>query len=166
MDVKLVMFKRNGQRKDFPIQGKTTTIGRGEDCALRVPLLNISREHCQLIKGDDELRVKDLASSNGTYVNNRRITESVLKAGDRLAIGPVVLTVQVDGVPEEITPVKSPAEIAAAAATGPLASEDEEEIVELEADMVESGEGEQSDPISALEAMAAESDQDEEQEDK
>lgn len=160
MDVKLVMFKRDGQRKDFPISGKRVTIGRGEDCALRVPLLSVSRTHCELIKGQDELRVKDLASSNGTYVNNRRINEAVLKPGDRLSIGPVILTVQIDGVPEQITPVKTPTEVAAQI-SAPAAPGAEEEVVELEADTAEVVGADDSDPISALEALASESDEEE-----
>lgn len=152
MKVNLVMFKRDGQRKDFPISGRKVTIGRGEECGLRVPLLSVSRTHCELTKGQDELRVKDLASSNGTYVNNRRINDAVLQPGDRLAIGPVILTVQIDDVPEQITPVKTPAELAA----GIGAPGDPGEVVELEADIAEVVGIEDSDPISALEALAAE----------
>lgn len=158
MKVKLVMFKRDGQRKDFPIPGRKVTIGRGEDCGLRIPLLSVSRTHCELTKGQDELRVKDLASSNGTYVNNRRINDAVLQPGDRLAIGPVILTVQIDGVPEQITPVKTPTELAAGIGA-PGAVGDPDEVVELEADIAEVVGIEDSDPISALEALAAESEE-------
>lgn len=158
MKVKLVMFKRDGQRKDFPISGRKVTIGRGEECGLRVPLLSVSRTHCELTKGQDELRVKDLASSNGTYVNNRRINDAVLKPGDRLAIGPVILTVQINDVPEQITPVKTPTELAAGI-SAPGAGGDPGEVVELEADIAEVVGIEDSDPISALEALASESDE-------
>ena len=108
MEIKLVMFKSDGQRKDFPVSGPTTTLGRGEDCDLQVPLLSVSRRHCELGLTDQGIKAKDLGSSNGTYVNNKRISgEVVLKAGDRLAVGPVVFTVQIDGWPEEIRPVKT-----------------------------------------------------------
>ena len=155
MKVKLVMFRRDGQRKDFPISGRKVVIGRGEECGLRVPLLSVSRTHCELTKGQDELRVKDLASSNGTYVNNRRINDAVLQPGDRVAIGPVILTVQIDGVPEQITPVKTPTELAA----GIGEPGDSGEVVDLEADIAEAVGIEDSDPISALEALAAESEE-------
>lgn len=151
MDVKLVMFKRDGQRKDFMVGHDKTLIGRGEDCALRVPLLSVSRRHCELVKAEADLTVRDLASSNGTYVNNQRVNEKQLKPGDRLSIGPVIFTVQIDGAPEQIKPVKSKAKAAAAAVTP---GQQGEEIVDLEADIeVE----EQADPIAALEALAAES---------
>ena len=156
MDVKLVMFKKDGQRKDFAITNKTTIVGRSEECNLRIPLLSISRQHCELVKTDDELQVRDLASSNGTYVNNHRVNEKVLKAGDRVAIGPMIFTVQIDGQPEEVAPVKT----RATKAPPPLpTSEEEEEIIDLEA----GGSDEEFDPISALEALAT--DTEEEQKD-
>jgi len=167
MDVKLVMFKPDGQRKEFEVRRDTSSIGRAEDCTFRVPLLNVSRKHCELILGEDELRVRDLASSNGTYVNNRRINETALKAGDRLMVGPVVFTLQVDGEPAEITPIRTkvqqvPEPASASEASGELdlsglPGGDDEEIVELEpdevADLSAAGAGE-SDPIAALEALA------------
>jgi len=151
MDVKLVMFKQDGERKDFPVRQGKTVLGRGTDCGLRVPLLDVSRQHCELVVGDDEIRVRDLASSNGTYVNSKRVSEAAVKAGDRLTLGPIIFTVQVDGKPEAIARQAAPA-------GKPAAGEDE--IVELEADFGESGEvvdlagAEESDPISALEALA------------
>lgn len=154
MDVKLVMFKRDGQRKDFMIQHDKTLIGRGEDCALQIPLLGVSRRHCELMKGDQELTVRDLASSNGTYVNNQRVNEKELKAGDRLSVGPVIFTVQIDGEPSQIRPVKGKARKAAEAVP---AEAQAEEVVDLEADVEADAEAEEeADPIAALEALAAE----------
>ncbi len=162
MNVKLVMFKSNGQRRDFPINIPKTVIGRGEDCDLRVPLLNVSRRQCELHLAGQQLKIKDLGSSNGTYINNKRVNELVLKAGDRLVVGPVVFTVQIDGVPEEIAPVKTRGQQMA-----------EDDVVTLEADVIAnpgaSGSSEaialeepsgkddsDFDPISALEALATE----------
>ena len=105
MDVKLAMFLPDGKRKDLSIRNRSTLIGRGDKCDLRIPLLSVSRRHCELAIGDDGLHVKDLGSSNGTFVNNQRVTESPLSAGDRLAVGPIIFTVQIDGAPEEIGPV-------------------------------------------------------------
>ena len=107
MEAKLVMFKPDGKRKDFSLEKSVTVIGRGEECDFQVPLLDVSRRHCELTVDGDRIKVKDLASSNGTYVNNKRVNEAELRAGDRLAIGPVIFTLQVDGVPGEIEPVKT-----------------------------------------------------------
>jgi len=165
MDVKLVMFKPNGTRKDFPLSKDLLTIGRGENCDLQIPLEAVSRRHCEIGLAGDEVKVKDLTSSNGTYVNNKRVNECALAAGDRLVVGPIVFTVQIDGVPEQIEPVKTAAEREAEGAV-------DDEIVELEADVAAQIEGtgddgfpagqespEDIDPIAALEALAAESQQ-------
>jgi pSer/pThr/pTyr-binding forkhead associated (FHA) protein len=170
MDLKLVMFKPNGTRKDIPVTKPLVVIGRGEDCDLQIPLENVSRRHCEIALSEEEVKVKDRASSNGTYVNNKRVNECALRAGDRLVIGPIVFTVQINGAPEEIAPTKTRAE---------KASEEKaaDEIVELEADTAE-GELEDDifaaavaepseedvDPIAALEALAAEGQPQEEEE--
>lgn len=176
MDAKLVMFKSNGQRKDFSLARATTVIGRAEDCGLRIPLPNVSRRHCEIAVSGDTIKVKDLGSANGTYVNNERVDEAELSAGDRVLIGSVVFTLQVDGLPEQIPSVKAPPPTVAAAEGVPA-----EEVVELEPDVselpAEAGEpaedivaalevdsgAEEEDPISALEALAAESQKNEEE---
>lgn len=108
MQVVLVMFKANGQRKDFKLKKPDTIIGRGNESDLRIPLAVVSRKHCELAIVGDSLTVEDLGSSNGTLVNNRRIKESVaLKPGDTITVGPVVFTVTIDGQPETVKPVRT-----------------------------------------------------------
>ena len=75
MDVRLVMFKENGERKDFPLGEGVTLIGRQDECDLRIPLSEISRKHAQLIIHEGAVTLRDMGSANGTYVNNRKITE-------------------------------------------------------------------------------------------
>jgi pSer/pThr/pTyr-binding forkhead associated (FHA) protein len=83
-----------------------TIIGRREDCDLRIPLGDVSRKHCRVIKEADSVRVEDLGSSNGTYVNGQRVQEAILQPGDTVKVGPVRFVLQVDGVPadDELTP--------------------------------------------------------------
>lgn len=107
MNAVLVMFRPDGQRRDFPITKSSTLIGRGEECGMRVPLSQVSRKHCELIQNNGTLKLKDLGSSNGTYVNGKRVLEKKLKAGDRVQVGSVVFTVQIDGAPSQIEPLLS-----------------------------------------------------------
>jgi pSer/pThr/pTyr-binding forkhead associated (FHA) protein len=107
MNVNLVMFKADGTRRDFPLRKSKVVLGRINSCDLRIPLSSVSRQHCQIEARDDRITVRDLGSSNGTFLNNDRIQESALTAGDELVIGPVVFTVVVDGKPAEIEPVRS-----------------------------------------------------------
>src|SRR5690606_6886301 len=67
----------------------------------RIPLGDVSRKHCRLVKDNGELRVEDLGSSNGTFHNGQRVQEAVLEPGDALQIGPVTFVVQVEGVPSD-----------------------------------------------------------------
>jgi pSer/pThr/pTyr-binding forkhead associated (FHA) protein len=107
MQVVLVMFRPEGDRRSFSITRETTVVGRREDCDFRIPLGEISRKHCRLIKDGDALRIEDLGSSNGTYHNGTRVQEATLSPGDTLQIGSVVFVVQIDGVPadDELQPV-------------------------------------------------------------
>ncbi len=103
MDIVLVMFK-DDERREFPISGEKTILGRRQDCQLRIPTKDVSRQHCALLVENQTLIAKDLGSSNGTFVNGKRIAESELKAGDRLRVGPVTFVVQVNGKPARIKP--------------------------------------------------------------
>ena len=111
MQVVLVMFRADGERKSFSITRDVTVMGRREDCDFRIPLGDISRKHCRLIKEENSLKVEDLGSSNGTYVNGKRIHESEVGPGDTVQIGPVVFVAQIEGEPadEELHPY-NPAE--------------------------------------------------------
>jgi len=117
MQVVLVMFRPDGQRRSFSVVRDMTVIGRREDCDLRIPLGDVSRKHCRLIKDGEALRVEDLGSSNGTFRNGTRVQQSELEPGDTLQVGPVVFVLQVDGVPadEDLSPVTAGAAAGAAA---------------------------------------------------
>ncbi len=146
MKVVLVMFK-DEERREFALTDKATVVGRRPDCTLRIPTGDVSRQHCEIAIGDDEVIVRDLGSSNGTYVNGKRVAESKLSAGDRLEVGPVVFVVQIDGKPREIKPADLvPAQEAAGKA-------EEEEILDLD-------ELELDDEVGSLEML---SDEDEEE---
>src|SRR4051794_21501753 len=111
MQVVLAMFKSDGDRRSFSLHKDLTVIGRREDCDLRIPLGEISRKHCRLIKDGEALRVEDLGSSNGTYHNGQRVQEAAIQPGDTLQVGSIAFVVQIDGVPgdEELQPVRAPA---------------------------------------------------------
>jgi len=101
MQVVLVMFRSEGGRRSFSITRDVSVVGRREDCDFRIPLGEISRKHCRLIRDGEALRIEDLGSSNGTFVNGQRVQESVLQPGDTLQVGPVTFVVQVNGEPPE-----------------------------------------------------------------
>lgn len=73
--------------------GTVKTIGRspGAEFILEAPL--VSRLHCQLTSTANSLHVKDLGSTNGTFLNGKRVTSSPMREGDRLTVGRVEFTV-------------------------------------------------------------------------
>jgi pSer/pThr/pTyr-binding forkhead associated (FHA) protein len=73
--------------------GAVKTIGRMAPADFILDEALISRVHCRLTATNDELAVEDLESTNGTFVNGRRIDRSLLVAGDRLRLGRVELEV-------------------------------------------------------------------------
>jgi pSer/pThr/pTyr-binding forkhead associated (FHA) protein len=153
MQVVLVMFRGEGERRSFSLPRDLTVMGRREDCDLRIPLGEVSRKHCRLIADGETLKIEDLGSSNGTFLNGQRIQETQVNPGDVIQIGPVLFVVQIDGVPadEDIqaptmaaAPAPDPEDTnmavaaAAAAATGistrDSGEEEEEEIPDVPAD--------------------------------
>jgi len=74
--------------------GSTKTIGRATrvDFVVDAPL--VSRVHCRLeASRSGQLEVQDLRSTNGTFVNDRRVQHALLAPGDRLRVGRVELTI-------------------------------------------------------------------------
>ncbi len=101
MQVVLVMFRGEGERRSFSITRDVTLVGRREDCDFRIPLGEISRKHCRLIKDGETLKVEDLGSSNGTFHNGVRVQHAELAPGDTVQVGSVAFVVQIDGLPAE-----------------------------------------------------------------
>ena len=99
MDVNLVLFKKDGSTRAFPLSGSVTVVGRRQDCDLCIPLMIVSRRHCELNLDQEQIKLRDLGSRNGTFLNNRQVEETQVNAGDRIRIGPVIFAVQVDGEP-------------------------------------------------------------------
>lgn len=119
MQVVLVMFRGDGaaERRSFSLARDVTVVGRREDCDFRIPLGEISRKHCRLIKNGSTLRVEDLGSSNGTFHNGKRIQNAEINPGDTLQMGSVAFVVQIDGAPldDDMQPVTAGSRDTAAA---------------------------------------------------
>jgi len=141
MDVKLVLFKKDGSRKIFPLPSSVTVVGRRHDCDLRIPLLPVSKRHCELSLNKDTLKVRDLGSRNGTYINGKQIGDEVtIGAGDYLTIGPLTFLLQIDGQPKEIVPptqtgqLKKPEKPAQQKKTPVKPAAEEDSFVDLDID--------------------------------
>jgi pSer/pThr/pTyr-binding forkhead associated (FHA) protein len=75
-------------------EGTVKTVGRAAHSDFILDAALVSRVHCRLMATMlGELHVEDLDSTNGTFVNDRRVDKAVLTTGDRLRIGRVELAV-------------------------------------------------------------------------
>lgn len=133
MDVKLIRFSSDGRRAEFPVTD-SIVIGRADDCGLRVLSKSVSRYHCEIsLEEDNRIHLKDLGSSNGTFLNSRKIREAWMKAGDKLTLGPFTLILQVNGWPRAIVASSIGATIAKDDTSGPVGGKYSDTISGIEA---------------------------------
>jgi len=101
MRVLLIRSGRNKGKK-LLLPNEEVTIGRAKGCQIRDDSDELAEEHCALKPTDKGLRVRDLDTEEGTFVNRKRITEPVLmRPGDLLRIGPLLYQLAGHDTPED-----------------------------------------------------------------
>jgi diguanylate cyclase (GGDEF)-like protein len=86
----LVVFFGPELGKRFYLDGPEQIIGRSESVSIQVDEGSVSRRHALLSVGDQGTRLRDLGSTNGTFVNDVRVEECALCDGDMLRVGKMV----------------------------------------------------------------------------
>ncbi len=71
--------------KTYPVAG-AQVIGRSSECDIAIASEEISRRHAQVKPSPDGLMVEDLGSSNGTFINGKRVQNGILKPGEELRL--------------------------------------------------------------------------------
>jgi hypothetical protein len=71
----------------FALAGTTMVVGRSPDCGIRVEEASVSSEHARLVRDDDGWRVVNLLSTNGTFVNDKKISNAAIADGDHVRFG-------------------------------------------------------------------------------
>jgi len=87
------------------LKADKTTVGRVEDNIFQIPEPSVSSHHCEVVLRGNDIVVKDLNSTNGTYINGQKITEGPLKPGQILRLGQVEMRLETD-TPGPATPKK------------------------------------------------------------
>jgi len=96
MKAKLVVVQGKPQGMQIPLQGSQFVVGRDPKCNLRPASDLISKLHCVFLVDGDKLLLRDLKSTNGTFVNSEKLDGTIeLKDGDLVRVGPLVFAVQV-----------------------------------------------------------------------
>jgi pSer/pThr/pTyr-binding forkhead associated (FHA) protein len=80
-----------GESLLIPLGGGVMHIGRGLSADLHLDEKSVSRRHAMLVDRPGAARVLDDRSSNGTFVNGRRVVQADLQSGDVIVLGRVVL---------------------------------------------------------------------------
>ncbi len=106
---RLVVLTEGFKERSCDLKGGKTTIGRVEDNAFQIPEQSVSSHHCEISVVGAVVSVKDLDSTNGTFIDGNPVKEAVLKPGQTLRLGQVELRFE-NGAPS------APAKAAAAPA--------------------------------------------------
>jgi pSer/pThr/pTyr-binding forkhead associated (FHA) protein len=73
-----------------------TTIGRVEDNTFQIAEPSVSSHHCEVLLRGHDVVVRDLNSTNGTFINGEKVTESVIKPGQILRLGQIEMRLEAD----------------------------------------------------------------------
>ena len=131
-----LVVEKNGKRgKAVELRAATARVGRSHGNEIRIPSAEVSRRHCQLRVEDGLLKVEDLESVNGTYLNGDLLTgEAVVRPGDRLDVGPVTFVVEYELTPEAVERLRELGrEVEEDIPEVAVAAEEDEEVAEAEA---------------------------------
>lgn len=92
---KLVVLSEGLTGKTYELKVEKTTIGRLEDNSFQIAEPSISSHHCEILLRGSDIVIKDLNSTNGTFVNGEKVSETALKHGQILRLGQVEMRLEV-----------------------------------------------------------------------
>jgi pSer/pThr/pTyr-binding forkhead associated (FHA) protein len=107
---KLVIQNQGMTGRACELHTDRTTIGRVEDNTFQIADPSVSSHHCEVHLRGSDIFIRDLNSTNGTFIGGNKIEESVLKPGELLRLGQVELKLEAEGAaPSAPAPGSTPA---------------------------------------------------------
>src|SRR5687768_13430458 len=98
----VIITEKGGEQRRMDFDKPEVTIGRVAGNDIILPKGNVSKRHSRIVLKDGKFIIVDLKSTNGTYVNGRKITSPlVLKEPDKIYIGDFIITVEESGAEKE-----------------------------------------------------------------
>jgi pSer/pThr/pTyr-binding forkhead associated (FHA) protein len=79
----------------YLVDADAVTVGRHPDSTIFLDDITVSRRHSVIERVDDDFRIRDVGSLNGTYVNHDRVDEAAITNGDEIQVGRFVLVFRV-----------------------------------------------------------------------
>src|SRR5947209_92714 len=95
---KLVLLSAGMTGRTHDLKADKTTIGRVEDNTFQIAEPSVSSHHCEIVLRGTDVMVKDLNSTNGSFINGEKVTESVLKPGQVLRLGQIEMRLETDSM--------------------------------------------------------------------
>ena len=92
---KLIVLTEEIEPTSFEFTKETTAVGRDDENDITLPHESVSGSHAELLLRGEDVHVRDLGSTNGTYINGNKVAESPLQPGELLTFGEVEL--KIDG---------------------------------------------------------------------
>jgi pSer/pThr/pTyr-binding forkhead associated (FHA) protein len=88
---RLTVIKGFNKGEEFPLEKEEITIGRGDESTIVLNIAEVSRAHTALTKVEEGYMIRDLGSTNGTFVDKKEIGEKyLLKPGDTVMLGDAI----------------------------------------------------------------------------
>jgi hypothetical protein len=97
MQAKLIVIGGKANRRALSLN-VPVIVGRSRGVGLTIAHPMVSRQHCEIFETDGVLRLRDLGSTNGTFVSGKKVSEAVLRPHDKFSIGPLTFEVDYDYV--------------------------------------------------------------------
>jgi len=112
--VKLVLNGPNGQSQELPLPPGLSRVGRNDANDVQIEHPSVSSFHCEITSTGSAVIIKDLGSTNGTFIERQPVQEAVLAPGQRLQLGSVELVLDAPppsetvGQPQPVPAVQAP----------------------------------------------------------
>ncbi|MCL2824019.1 MAG: FHA domain-containing protein, partial [Polyangiaceae bacterium] len=91
----IIITEKGGNERREVFDRTEINVGRVQGNELMLPKGNVSKHHARLLSRDGRFIVTDLKSTNGTYVNGRRITQAtIVREGDKIYVGDFILRLE------------------------------------------------------------------------
>ena len=92
-----VVLKFNGSvLRQIESDKNEITIGRDPETDIQIDNISVSRVHAKIIEGPNYYLLQDLSSTNGTFVNGKRVKQKYIKEDDEIVIGKHTIMVDID----------------------------------------------------------------------
>src|ERR1041384_7026564 len=96
---RLVLLSEGLTGRTHELKVEKTTVGRVSGNAFEIPEASVSSHHAEIVLRGEEVLIRDLGSTNGTFINGDKIAEAVLKPGQILRFGTIELKLDTGDAP-------------------------------------------------------------------